>query len=82
MGIKEKLIAEIPHEFKGVHEYMDMSDMAENEGHHHIAKILKDEAHEEFVHGCMMMEMLKDMHHPIPEELYSEKMKAFKRWRD
>lgn len=81
MGIKEKIIAEIPHEFKGVHEYMDMSELAEHEGHHHVAKILRDEAHEEYTHGCMMMRMLDDMHYPIPEEMHAEKMKAYKRLR-
>ena len=47
MGIKEKLMAEIPDEFKGVIEYMDMSEMAEHEGDMCVAGVLEDIAEEE-----------------------------------
>ena len=79
MGLKEKIMAEVPEEFKGVHEYMDLSELAEHEGHHHIAKILRDAAYEEYTHGGMMMCILKDLHEPMPENYHELKMKAHHR---
>lgn len=81
MGLKEKIMAEVPEEFKGVHEYMELSELAEHEGHHGIAKILKDAAHEEYTHGSMMMCILKELHEPITEHMHEEKEKAHHRLR-
>lgn len=82
MGIKEKLMAEIPDEFKGVHDYMELSEMAEDEGHMCVAGVLKDIANEEYTHGCMLMKLLEHMHEDVPHGYHEMRLKAHHKLRE
>ena len=82
MGIKEKLMAEIPDEFKGVHDYMDMSEMAEHEGHMCVAGVLEDIAEEEYTHGCLLLKLMEHMHVEVPHEYHEMKLKAYHKLRE
>lgn len=67
----------LPEELEGVIHYASMAKMADSEGHHGKAAMLRDMAHEEFCHAKHLKEMIHENAAGNPPANHAEMVKKF-----